>query len=60
MLLSMPARPFDEELTIEHYKPVWLELEALVKQDKIKTLGVCDLDLALLRELHSWAQVGWK
>ena len=53
----MPARPFDEDLTIDHYKPVWLELEDLVKDDKIKMLGVCDLDLAMLRELHSWATV---
>ncbi|XP_022085299.1 glutamate--cysteine ligase regulatory subunit-like isoform X2 [Acanthaster planci] len=57
VLLSMPARPFDEELTVEHFKPVWQELEELVRQDHVKTLGVCDMELAMLRELHSWAQV---
>ncbi|XP_033643539.1 glutamate--cysteine ligase regulatory subunit-like [Asterias rubens] len=57
VLLAMPARPFDEDLTIDHYKPVWSELEQLVKDGKIKMLGVCDLDLAMLTELQSWAQV---
>ncbi|XP_038063850.1 glutamate--cysteine ligase regulatory subunit-like [Patiria miniata] len=57
VLLSMPARPFDEELTVDHYKPVWKELEELVRQDRIKTLGVCDMELGMLTEFYSWAQV---
>ncbi|XP_070532578.1 glutamate--cysteine ligase regulatory subunit-like [Ptychodera flava] len=57
LLLSMPERPLEEDLTVDHFKPVWEVLENLVDEGKIETLGVSDLDKTMLEELHDWARI---
>ncbi|XP_071946876.1 glutamate--cysteine ligase regulatory subunit-like [Antedon mediterranea] len=57
VLLSMPDEPDDENLTIDHVKPLWEILEGYVAQGTIGNLGVSDVDLPLFVELYNWAEV---
>ncbi|XP_077986629.1 glutamate--cysteine ligase regulatory subunit-like [Glandiceps talaboti] len=57
VLLSMPERPFEEELTVEHFKPVWEVLENMVDEGKLESLGVSDLDVHMLAQLNEWARI---
>ncbi|XP_002732117.1 glutamate--cysteine ligase regulatory subunit-like [Saccoglossus kowalevskii] len=57
LLLSMPEKPFEEDLTIEHFKPLWIMLETLVDEGKIEALGVSDLDKIMLEQLFIWSKV---
>lgn len=56
-ILSLPPLTSDEKLTLDHIKPLWIELEKLVKDSKILTIGVSDLDTSELVELYNWTQV---
>ena len=56
-LLSFPEFE-NESLTLDIVKPYWEVLEDLVHKEVILSLGMADLDKALLEELYNWAEVG--
>lgn len=56
VLLSFPESE-NEELTLEAIQPYWKALEKLVYREMVLSLGLADLDKALLEALHDWAEV---
>ncbi|XP_071489158.1 glutamate--cysteine ligase regulatory subunit-like [Diadema antillarum] len=58
LLLAISKRPnVIEDLTFEHYKPLWWELEREVSRGRIGALGICDADKTMLEELYNWSRV---
>lgn len=58
VLLALSKTPnVIEDLTFEHLKPLWWELEREVNKGRIGALGICDAERALLEELYNWARV---
>lgn len=57
LILSLPPLPSEEKFTLDHIKPLWIELEKLVSNSKVLTIGVSDLDTEELKELYNWSQV---
>ncbi|GFN91386.1 glutamate--cysteine ligase regulatory subunit [Plakobranchus ocellatus] len=62
-LLLAVAPPNDEEENEHNYvnmdiiKQYWETMEHLVTQDKVLSLGICDLNKEYLEELYKWAKV---
>ena len=48
----------NEDLTLDLIQPYWEVLEDLVKKETILSVGMADLDKALLEQLYNWADVG--
>lgn len=57
LILSLPPLQTEEKLTLNHLKPLWVEIEKLVEDSKVLTVGVSDLDAEELAELYNWSQV---
>ena len=55
LLLAFPE--MQENITVDQIKPYWEVLEDLVEQERVLSLGICDLDKASLEELYEWAKV---
>ncbi len=53
VLLSVP----EKQRNMDVIKPVWQTLESLVAEEKVFSLGTCDLDKNQLEELYSLAKV---
>ena len=47
----------DWQVNLDDLKPAWEALEEMVKDEKILTLGIADLNKDQLEELYNWAQV---
>lgn len=54
------AFPPSAKSSTEQVRPLWAATEQLYRQGLALSVGVCDLDTAQLRDLHSWAQVNKK
>ncbi|KAJ3599391.1 hypothetical protein NHX12_033354 [Muraenolepis orangiensis] len=57
VIIAPCGLPEGEVQTLAHLQPVWEELEALVRSQKIAAIGTSDLDKDLLEQLYKWAQV---
>nr|XP_042904133.1 glutamate--cysteine ligase regulatory subunit isoform X2 [Parasteatoda tepidariorum] len=57
LILSLPALSNDEIFDLNNIKPLWIELENLVAEGKIVTIGISDLDTKELTTLYEWTQV---
>lgn len=55
VIMALP--PNDERLKLSQIQPLWVALERLLREGKVLTIGISDLDTDLLIELHNWAQV---
>ena len=53
VLVSLPKGKND----LVNIQPIWTELEELVDQEKVFSLGTSDLDRDTLEELYNWAKV---
>ncbi|KAH7981638.1 hypothetical protein HPB52_000413 [Rhipicephalus sanguineus] len=51
------AFPPSAKSSTEKVRPLWAAAEQLYRQGLALSVGVCDLDTAQLRDLHSWAEV---
>ncbi|MEQ2170072.1 hypothetical protein GOODEAATRI_031560, partial [Goodea atripinnis] len=58
VIIAPPGPVEGDNQTLAHLQPVWEELEALVRKQKIAAIGTSDLDKDLLEQLYNWAQVG--
>ncbi|GFR78560.1 glutamate--cysteine ligase regulatory subunit [Elysia marginata] len=62
-LLLAVSPPSDEEeseqssVNLDLIKQYWEAMELLVSQDKVLSLGICDLNKEALEELYKWAKV---
>uniref|UniRef100_A0A6I8NS45 Glutamate--cysteine ligase regulatory subunit n=1 Tax=Ornithorhynchus anatinus TaxID=9258 RepID=A0A6I8NS45_ORNAN len=57
VIVASPPVEDGVSLSLEHLQPYWEELENLVQNKKIVTIGTSDLDKTQLEELYQWAQV---
>ncbi|KAK5602385.1 hypothetical protein CRENBAI_012943 [Crenichthys baileyi] len=57
VIIAPPGPVEGDNQTLAHLQPVWEELEALVRKQKIAAIGTSDLDKDLLEQLYNWAQV---
>ncbi|KAM3619331.1 uncharacterized protein V6R79_006548 [Siganus canaliculatus] len=57
VIIAPPGPLEGDNQTLEHLQPVWEELEALVRSQRIAAIGTSDLDKDLLEQLYNWAQV---
>lgn len=57
LILSLPPLPSEEKFTLDHIKPLWTEIEKLVEENKVLTIGVSDLDTEELMQLYNWSQI---
>lgn len=57
LILSMPASRNNEQFNLDDMKPFWNELENFVREGKIITIGVSDLDTGELAELYNWTEI---
>ncbi|XP_038600863.1 glutamate--cysteine ligase regulatory subunit [Tachyglossus aculeatus] len=57
VIIASPPIEDGGSLSLEHLQPYWEELENLVQNKKIVTIGTSDLDKMQLEELYQWAQV---
>ncbi|KAG8190584.1 hypothetical protein JTE90_014060 [Oedothorax gibbosus] len=56
LVLALP--PFkDGSFSLGPVKPLWSELEKLVKDGKVVTIGISDLDANELAELYNWTEI---
>jgi len=49
--------PEQQPAAMDRLKPYWEVMEQLVKDDKVLSLGVCDLNKDVLQDLYTWAKV---
>lgn len=56
-IIAPPPLPDGDTQTLEHLQPLWVELEGLVRSNKVIAIGTSDLDKTLLEQLYNWAQV---
>ncbi|XP_013785995.1 glutamate--cysteine ligase regulatory subunit-like isoform X1 [Limulus polyphemus] len=57
LILAFPTLPAPQKLTLLHIQPVWKILEDLVRNERVVTIGVSDLDSDQLRDLYEWAKI---
>lgn len=56
-MLSFPGQSETSRLTLETIQKTWLVLEENVKKNRVKMIGICDLEPQLFIQLHNWAKV---
>ncbi|CAL1535793.1 unnamed protein product [Lymnaea stagnalis] len=49
--------PQDSGLSLKIIQPYWEAMEQLVAEDKVLSLGVCDLNKEAFEDLYNWAKV---
>lgn len=54
LVISLP--PNGNKFTFDDIQPIWSCAEKIVKQSKVKDVGVSDLDTEQLKKLFEWAQ----
>jgi len=57
LVLSFPGQDRHSRLTLETIQETWLVLEANVLKNRVKMIGICDLDPQLFIQLYNWATV---
>nr|XP_036854012.1 glutamate--cysteine ligase regulatory subunit isoform X2 [Manis javanica] len=57
VIIASPPIEDGVNLSLEHLRPYWEELENLVQSKKIIAIGTSDLDKTQLEQLYRWAQV---
>uniref|UniRef100_A0A2K6EER9 Glutamate--cysteine ligase regulatory subunit n=1 Tax=Propithecus coquereli TaxID=379532 RepID=A0A2K6EER9_PROCO len=57
VIIASPPIEDGVNLSLEHLRPYWEELENLVQSKKIVAIGTSDLDKTQLEQLYQWAQV---
>ncbi|XP_041369133.1 glutamate--cysteine ligase regulatory subunit-like [Gigantopelta aegis] len=55
LLLAFPE--MQEKIDVDQIRPYWEVLEDLVAQERVLSIGTCDLDKGSLEELYEWAKV---
>uniref|UniRef100_A0A6I8RBJ6 GCS light chain n=1 Tax=Xenopus tropicalis TaxID=8364 RepID=A0A6I8RBJ6_XENTR len=57
MIIAPPPLEDGRSFSLENLQPYWEELESLVRNGKVVSIGTSDLDKALLEQLYLWSQV---
>nr|AAI67312.1 glutamate-cysteine ligase, modifier subunit [Xenopus tropicalis]CAJ81398.1 glutamate-cysteine ligase, modifier subunit [Xenopus tropicalis] len=57
MIIAPPPLEDGRSFSLEDLQPYWEELESLVRNGKVVSIGTSDLDKALLEQLYLWSQV---
>ncbi|XP_067877316.1 glutamate--cysteine ligase regulatory subunit-like isoform X2 [Heterodontus francisci] len=60
VILAVAPLPGGQHPTLEDLKPYWKELEILVQDQKIASIGVSDLDQKMLEALCQHAQISFR
>lgn len=57
LVLALPPLKEEDSFSLDPIKPLWSELEKLVNDGKVVTIGISDLDALELAELYNWTEV---
>ncbi|OCT85153.1 hypothetical protein XELAEV_18023317mg [Xenopus laevis] len=57
VIIAPPPLEDGRSVSLENLQPYWEELERLVRDAKVVSIGTSDLDKALLEQLYLWSQV---
>jgi len=57
LVLSFPGQDRQSRLTLDIIQKTWMVLEDNVAKNRVKMIGICDLDSQLFLQLYNWAKV---